>query len=358
MPNDAKPASQGMPLAPGDKKFLHALKGGLQKVPPIWLMRQAGRYLPEYREVRATTEGFLDLCFTPEKACEVTLQPIRRYGFDAAILFSDILVIPWALGQGLRFVEGEGPKLDALGDEKALAALADPTKAGEALAPVGETVARLSANLPRETALIGFAGAPWTVATYMIEGGSSRDFTATKRWAHMAPDSFGRLIDMIVEATVSYLSAQIEAGAEAIQLFDSWAGALDAASFTRWVTAPNRAVVDRVKARHPDIPIIGFPRAAGMNLYGYVEAAGVDAVSLDQMMPLDLIRHTVQPNIPVQGNLDPILLLTGGAALDAAVDAILENLSAGPFVFNLGHGIMKETPPEHVTRLVERIRAR
>ncbi|MEQ8604931.1 MAG: uroporphyrinogen decarboxylase [Marivibrio sp.] len=343
-------------MAPGDKKFLHALKGGLQKTPPIWLMRQAGRYLPEYREVRATCDGFLDLCFTPEKACEVTLQPIRRYGFDAAILFSDILVIPWALDQGVRFVEGEGPKLDALTSEQDLAALSDPTKAGEKLAAVCETVSKLSASLPKETALIGFAGAPWTVATYMIEGGSSRDFTKVKHWAFAQPESFGRLIDMIVEATVSYLSAQIEAGAEAIQLFDSWAGALDAASFDRWVSAPNRAVAERLRAHHPTIPIIGFPRAAGMNLYSYIETAGVDAVSLDQMAPLELIRHTVQPKLPVQGNLDPLALLTGGAALDGAIDKIMENLSGGPFVFNLGHGVIKETPPEHVTRLVERVR--
>ena len=340
------------------KKFLHALSGGLQKVPPIWLMRQAGRYLPEYREVRATTDGFLDLCFTPDKACEVTLQPIRRYGFDAAILFSDILVVPWALGQGVRFVEGEGPKLDALEGHGALARLKDPEAAGEALAPVYETVAKLTASLPAETALIGFAGAPWTVATYMIEGGSSRDFTKAKMWAMAEPESFGRLIDIIVEATVAYLSRQIEAGAEAIQLFDSWAGALDAASFERWVTAPNRAIAERLRAHHPTVPIIGFPRAAGMNLYGFIEGAGVDAVSLDQMMPLALAKETVQPKIPVQGNLDPIALLTGGAALDGTVDAIMENLSGGPFVFNLGHGIMKETPPEHVSRLVERVRGR
>lgn len=342
---------------PDSKKFLHALKGGLQKVPPIWLMRQAGRYLPEYREVRATTEGFLDLCFTPEKACEVTLQPIRRYGFDAAILFSDILVIPWALGQKLTFVEGEGPKLDPLEGPSDLARLSDPTKAGENLAPVAETVSLLSARLPEETALIGFAGAPWTVATYMIEGGSSRDFVSVKRWALSDPDSFQKLIDIVVEATVSYLDAQVHAGAEAIQLFDSWAGALDAISFSRWVTAPNRAVVERMKELHPDIPIIGFPRAAGMNIYDFVEGSGVDALSVDQMMPLDLIRHTLQVKLPVQGNLDPVILRIGGSTLDAAVDTILENLSPGPFVFNLGHGIMKETPPENVTRLVERIRA-
>jgi len=355
--NNQDPAMSPSKVGASDKKLLRALRGELQKTPPIWLMRQAGRYLPEYREVRASTKGFLDLCFTPEKACEVTLQPIRRYGFDAAILFSDILVIPWALGQGLQFVEGEGPKLDALEGDSALADLADPTKAGDALSAVCETVSKLSATLPPETTLIGFAGAPWTVATYMIEGGSSRDFMKTKIWAYRNPESFARLMDIIVEATVSYLSAQVKAGAEAIQLFDSWAGTLDSASFTRWVTAPNRAIVDRVRALHPDIPIIGFPRAAGMNLYGYVDAVGVDAVSLDQMLPLDLIRHTVQPKIPVQGNLDPVALLTGGQTLDASIDAIMDSLSHGPFIFNLGHGIIKETPPEHVTQLVERVRA-
>jgi uroporphyrinogen decarboxylase len=337
------------------KPFLRALAGETQSVPPIWLMRQAGRYLPEYREVRSQANGFLDLCYSPDKACEVTMQPIRRYGFDAAILFSDILVIPHALQQNVWFVEGEGPKLEPLKSDADLSILKPDAVLGH-LQPVFETVSKICANLPMETALIGFAGAPWTVATYMIEGGSSRDFSKTKIWAYQNPESFQRLIDILVDATANYLVAQIDAGAEAVQLFDSWAGALDEAGFYTWSLAPAKALVAKVKERHPTVPIIGFPRGVGPLYADYAKETGVDAVSMDQGLPVAWAAKELQPHVTVQGNLDPMALLAGGDALDTAVDYILENLAGGPFIFNLGHGIIKETPPDHVTRLVERIR--
>ena len=342
-------------MSHADKPFLQTLKGNRQAVPPIWLMRQAGRYLPEYRKVRAEVGGFLDLCFDPDRACEVTLQPIRRYSFDAAILFSDILVIPLGIGQKVWFVEGEGPKLEALNGPEDLAGL-KPETAVERLAPVMETVAKLSASLPRETALIGFAGAPWTVATYMIEGGSSRDFAKTKLWAYRNPESFRTLMEILVEATAAYLIAQVKAGAEAIQIFDSWAGALATGGFEDWVIAPNRALVEKVRASVPHVPIIGFPRGAGVLYREFQDRTGVDAVSIDQGLPVTWARDNLQPHGTVQGNLDPFALLAGGDVLDREVDRILDDLSGGPFVFNLGHGIIKETPPDHVTRLVERVR--
>ncbi len=342
-------------MSHADKPFLQTLKGNRQAVPPIWLMRQAGRYLPEYRKVRAEVGGFLDLCFDPDRACEVTLQPIRRYGFDAAILFSDILVIPLGVGQKVWFVEGEGPKLEPLNGPEDLAGLT-PETAVERLAPVMETVAKLSASLPRETALIGFAGAPWTVATYMIEGGSSRDFARTKLWAYRNPDSFRTLMEILVEATAAYLIAQVKAGAEAIQIFDSWAGALATGGFEDWVIAPNRALVEKVRAAVPHVPIIGFPRGAGVLYREFQDRTGVDVVSIDQGLPVTWARDNLQPHGTVQGNLDPFALLAGGDVLDREVDRILDDLSGGPFVFNLGHGIIKETPPDHVTRLVERVR--
>lgn len=337
------------------KPFLRTLSGEVQTVPPIWLMRQAGRYLPEYRSVRAEVGGFLDLCYDPDRACEVTLQPIRRYGFDAAILFSDILVVPHALQQKVWFVEGEGPKLEPLRDASDLSILKPDAVLGH-LQPVFETVAKLSATLPMETALIGFAGAPWTVATYMIEGGSSRDFAKTKLWAYRDPDGFQRLIDTLVDATATYLVAQIDAGAQAVQLFDSWAGALDVAGFHRWSLAPAKAIVDKVRQRHPDVPIIGFPRAVGPLYTDYAAQTGVTAVSLDQGLPADWAAREIPRDVVTQGNLDPMALLAGGTALDRAVDHILEAFDGRPHVFNLGHGIIKETPPDHVDRLVARIR--
>lgn len=337
------------------KRFLRALKGERFDVPPIWLMRQAGRYLPEYRKLRAEVGGFLDLCYDSQRACEVTLQPLKRYNFDAAILFSDILVLPHALGQKVWFVEGEGPKLEPLRKPEDLSIL-DRSRVLDHMAPVLGTVRKLSSELPSETALIGFAGAPWTVATYMIEGGSSRDFAKTKIWAYRDPESFAYLIDILVESTADYLIAQIESGAEALQLFDSWAGALDEAGFIRWSAEPAKRIVDRIRAVHPNVPVIGFPRGAGPLYKDFAQITGVDAVSIDQSLPVRWAAEELQPLCTVQGNLDPMALLAGGETLDVAVDRITDALGQGPYIFNLGHGIIKETPPEHVARLVSRVR--
>ncbi|MDG5495820.1 uroporphyrinogen decarboxylase [Niveispirillum sp. BGYR6] len=337
------------------KPMLAALAGQTQTPPPFWLMRQAGRYLPEYRQVRAQAGGFLDLCLNPELACEVTLQPLRRYGMDAAILFSDILIIPWALGQGLRFAEGEGPVLDAIRDASGLAGL-KPEGMHDRAAPIYETVSRIRAALDDRTTLIGFAGSPWTVACYMVEGGGSKEYAKVKRFAYTDPAGFDQLIDILVTATVDYLSAQVKAGAEVLQLFDSWAGALSAADFQRYSVEPTRRIVAALKALHPAVPIIGFPRMAGLNLVSYVEQTGVDAVSLDPSVPPEWAAAHLQGKVAVQGNLDPVVLLAGGEALEQAALSLLDQLGQGPFIFNLGHGIIKETPPEHVTRLAGLIR--
>lgn len=340
-----------------EKLLLRALAGETLSIPPVWLMRQAGRYLPEYRETRQKAGGFLQLCFTPDLATEVTLQPIRRYGFDAAILFSDILVIPHALGQKVWFQEGEGPKLEALMDSSELGRLSLETL-HDRLEPVYETVDRLSTALPQETTLIGFAGAPWTVASYMIEGGSSKDFQKAKTWAYGDPEGFQRLIDLLVEATSRYLCRQIEAGAEALQVFDSWAGVWPESAFRRWCLDPMAAIVRQVKAQHPTVPIILFPRGAGP-LYPAVAAeTSADGLSLDTTVPLAWAAKELQPHVTVQGNLDPILLVAGGEALETAAKTILDGLSGGPFVFNLGHGIVPQTPPEHVAKLLDIIRSR
>ena len=344
-----------MTSIPSQKSMIRALKGGNLNPPPLWLMRQAGRYLPEYREIRGNVSGFLELCYTPELAVEVTLQPIRRYGFDAAILFSDILVVPDALGQAVRFEEGEGPKLDRLRDVAAIEALSEDGF-HEHLAPVYETVRRLSAELPAETTLIGFSGAPWTVATYMVEGGSSRDFAATRRWGFHDPAGFGKLINLVTGATAAYLCRQADEGAEVLQIFDSWAGVLSEGEFAKWVIEPTAKIVSTIRARHPDIPIIGFPRGAGVLYERYVAETGVDAVSLDSTVPLDWAARHLQDKVTVQGNLDPLLLLGGGAAMEDEIRRILDKLGGGPFVFNLGHGIIKETPPDNVARLVEIVR--
>ncbi|MGQ9366291.1 uroporphyrinogen decarboxylase [Azospirillum sp. ST 5-10] len=338
------------------KPLLATLAGAVSQRPPFWLMRQAGRYLPEYREVRARAGSFLDLCYNPELAEEVTLQPIRRYGMDAAILFSDILVVPHALGQRLDYLEGEGPKLEPVRGAADLGRLSRE-RFHECLAPVYETVRRLSRSLPPEVALIGFAGAPWTVATYMVEGGGSKEFAAIKSWAYADPKGFAALIDLLVEVTADYLSAQVDAGAEVVQLFDSWAGVLPASAFRRLVIEPTRAVVARVKARHPAVPVIGFPRGAGLLYEDYVSDSGVDAVALDTTVPPLWAARTLQPRLPVQGNLDPIMLVAGGAAQEAAVAEILEALAGRPFIFNLGHGITQKTPPEHVAQLARQLRA-
>ncbi|WP_420345882.1 uroporphyrinogen decarboxylase [Pelagibius sp.] len=339
-----------------EKLLLRALNGETLPRPPVWLMRQAGRYLPEYRKLRAEAAGFLDLCFTPDLAVEITLQPIRRYGFDAAILFSDILVLPHALGQKVWFEEGIGPRLEAIETAEGLDRLSKDAL-HEALAPVYETVRRLRQSLPPQVALIGFAGAPWTVASYMLEGGSSKDFAAGKRWAYGAPQDFGRLIDLLVEATGDYLIAQIDAGAEAVQIFDSWAGVWPEDAFRRWCLEPAKTLTARLRRERPQVPVILFPRGAGLLYRDFAREAGAQALGLDTTVPLGWAQAELQPHVAVQGNLDPIMLVAGGQGLTAAVDRILRSLGQGPFVFNLGHGIVPQTPPENVSRLMEQIHA-
>ena len=323
--------------------------------PPLWLMRQAGRYLPEYRELRRQAGSFLELCYDPALAAEVTLQPIVRFDMDAAILFSDILVIPDALGADVAFVEGEGPRLTPLRDLRDIEALR-PDRIADHLAPIYETVERVAAGLPDGAALIGFAGAPWTVATYMIEGGTSRDFAATRGWALGDPESFQRLIDVLVTATVEYLIAQLRHGAEAIQVFDSWAGVLPESEFRRWSIAPMKAIVEGVRAACPKAPIIGFPRGAGVMMRDYAMETGIDGIGIDSAMPATWAAQTLQPHCAVQGNLDPFCLIDGGQRMIDEITAILKALAGGPFIFNLGHGIAPATPPEHVATLVETVR--
>jgi uroporphyrinogen decarboxylase len=339
-----------------NKPFLDVLTGQRQAVPPIWMMRQAGRYLPEYRELRTKAGGFLDLCFTPELAAEVTLQPIRRFGFDAAIIFSDILVIPYALGRGVRFEVGEGPRLDPLDSPDKIATLAreaDFTK----LEPVYEALRRVRANLPQSTALIGFCGAPWTVATYMVAGQGTPDQAPARLMAYRHSDAFVRLIDILVENSILYLLGQLQAGADVLQIFDTWAGILSPREFAHWSIEPTRRIVDGVRRQRPDARIIGFPRGAGGMLPDYVAATGVDAVSMDWTAAPALIRERVQSKVAVQGNLDPLALIAGGSALDQAVDDVLSNYAGGRLIFNLGHGIQPETPIEHVERMIARVRA-
>jgi uroporphyrinogen decarboxylase len=319
-------------------------------------MRQAGRYLPEYRKVRADAGSFLDLCYNPKLAEEVTLQPIRRYGFDAAILFSDILVVPDALGQKVAFKEGEGPVLEPVTDAKGIAALGSPSGVKEALAPVYETVARLRASLPSDVTLIGFAGAPWTVATYMVGGRGSPDQAAAKLLAYREPDTFQRLIDILVEATVEHLSAQVEAGAEVLQIFDTWAGSLPELSFERFALLPAKAIRAKLRDRHPDIPVIAFPRGAGGMAERYFRETSVEGLSLDTGVSPAVARERLQPIGCVQGNLDPLLLVAGGAEMRAQATHILETLGQRPFIFNLGHGIVPQTPPEHVAELVKLVK--
>ena len=334
--------------------MLLALLGERQPTPPLWLMRQAGRYLPEYRRLRAKAENFMAFCHTPELAAEATLQPLRRFPLDAAILFSDILVVPHALGQSVWFEEGSGPRLAPISGLRDMSGL-KTSGLHERLAAVYETVCRVRATLAAEgkddTALIGFAGAPWTVATYMVEGGSSRDFARTKAWAYGDRNGFQSLIDLLVEATAEHLMGQVAAGAEAVQLFDSWAGVLPESQFERWVTVPTRAIVARVKARYPSVPIIGFPRGAGPMYRSYRVDSGVDALGLDTSVPLDWAARVLQPLGPVQGNLDPHILVAGGAMLEAEVRRILQAFAGRPFVFNLGHGILPETSPDNVAAL-------
>jgi len=339
-------------VARSGKPILRVLRRVPVEQVPIWLMRQAGRYLPEYRRVREKAGGFLELCFTPVLAAEVTLQPVRRFGLDAAILFSDILVVPYALGQKLRFAEGEGPVLEPIREESELHGL----EAGIDLArieAVYETVARVASALDRDTALIGFAGAPWTVASYMIEGGSTQDFSGVKRWAHENPNLFKRLVEVLVEATSAHLIRQIQAGADLVQIFDSWAGALDADELERWSIEPIARIVARVKDTCPGTPVIGFPRGIGERSGTFVERTGVDGISIDQTLDLDWAARELQPIAALQGNLDPALLTAGGGAMREAATRILDKLGRGPLIFNLGHGVAQATNPEHVAELVE-----
>lgn len=337
-----------------NKTYLRALAGEAVTPPPVWLMRQAGRYLPEYRELRSGVKNFLDFCYTPDLAVEVTLQPLRRYGFDAAILFSDILVIPDALGQKVAFREGEGPVLTPIRSADNLKGLG-MDRLHDHLAPVYETVSRLASSIPETTALIGFAGAPWTVATYMVEGRGSKDHAAARTWAFDG-DGFADLITLLTDATAEYLIRQADHGAEALQLFDTWAGVLSPSQFGRWVIEPTAEIVARIKAAHPDIPVIGFPRGAGIMYETFVRETGVDGVSIDNSVPPSWAARVLQPMCTVQGNLDNMSVIAGGPAMEAEVRGILAALSGGPFIFNLGHGILPETPPENVARLVDIVR--
>jgi uroporphyrinogen decarboxylase len=344
------------------KRLLRTLSGEAVWPPPVWLMRQAGRYLPEYRAVRAGVKDFVALCTSPNLAAEVTLQPIRRYGFDAAILFSDILMLPWALGHGLEFKEGEGPVLPRLQDDSGVAAL-DPSRVAERVAPIMETVRLVRAGLLSEgfadTTLIGFAGAPFTVACYMVEGGGSKDFALVRGMAYAQPVLFQRLMDVLTEATIEYLSAQVVAGAEVLMLFDSWAGVLSPMRFRAHVIEPAKRIVEALNQRHPGVPIIGFPRLAATLAGDYASASGVNGVGLDTASDLPLIASLLPPSTAVQGNLDPLALVAGGEAMASEAAAILGAMRGRgrPFIFNLGHGIVPQTPPEHVAALLELVRA-
>jgi uroporphyrinogen decarboxylase len=338
---------------PKFKPLLATLKGERQSIPPIWLMRQAGRYLPEYRALRSNKGGFLELVNDSDAAAEVTLQPIKRFGFDGAILFSDILVIPHALGQDLWFEEGEGPRLAPKLIDHALASL---SKAPERLSPVYGTVARVAAQLEPQTTFMGFAGSPWTVATYMIAGQGSKEQAEARRYAYRDEKAFAEIINAIAAMTVDYLSGQIEAGVDAVQLFDSWSGSLSPAQFDRWVIAPTVQIVTALRERHPKTPIIGFPKGAGGKLIAYARETGVDALGLDETVdPLWANAH-LPAELPVQGNLDPLALIAGGATLDQAVAHILRAFPERPHIFNLGHGILPDTPIAHVEALLASVR--
>ena len=333
--------------------LLAVLAGERLDPPPIWLMRQAGRYLPEYRALRADKGGFLALVYDSAAAAEVTLQPVRRFGMDAAILFSDILIVPHAMGMGLTFGVGEGPRLTPPLLDGNLDAL---IPAIERFNPVYETVRRVAAELPPSTALIGFAGSPWTVATYMVAGEGSKDQGEARRLAYRDPGAFQALIDRIVSVTVDYLSGQIEAGAQTVQLFDSWSGSLAPAEFERWVIAPTAAIVGRLMVRHGDIPIIGFPKGAGAKLAAYAAETGIDAVGLDETIDPAWADAMLPPGMPVQGNIDPLALITGGARLREAVARVRTAFENRPHVFNLGHGILQDTPIANVEELLKMVR--
>lgn len=341
-----------------NKPLLRVLNGEALSPPPVWLMRQAGRYLPEYRALRAEAGSFLNLCMKPEWAAEITLQPIRRFHLDAAILFADILLIPMALGQDLEFVEGEGPNLTpAITSADRIAALT-PYDAAR-LAPVMEALKLIKAQLPQACTLIGFAGAPWTVATYMVSEGPGSDVAGARRLAYAEPEAFAALLDKLADATIEYLDAQIQAGAEVVQVFESWAGALTETLFEPCCLMPTRKIVTALRERWPDVPVIGFPRAAGALYPAYAKATGVSALGVDQLMPMSWLRKALQDmdlNIALQGNLDPEALVVGGSALEDGVKRLLSSQEGQPLIVNLGHGIIPPTPPEHVKHFVDLIR--
>ena len=339
-----------------EKLLMRALAGETLPVPPAWMMRQAGRYLPEYKATRAKAGDFLSLCYTPDLAAEVTLQPIRRFGFDAAILFADILLVPQALGAELWFVTGEGPRLSTITDAAGVAALKPAGDVHDTLSPIYETVRILRRELPEDVPLIGFAGAPWTVATYMIAGRGTPDQGPAHAFKDTAPEAFDALMDRITAATIEYLSAQIDAGAEVVKLFDSWAGSLTGRDFDRYALQPAKTIIAALKSRHPDIPVIAFPRQAGDGYIGFAEATGADCVALDNSVSADWAAANVQSAGCVQGNLAPQHMVTGGQALVDEVRRIRDAFAGGPHIFNLGHGITPDADPENVTLMLETLR--
>jgi len=339
-------------LKSSGKRLVSVLDGQAVSPPPVWLMRQAGRYLPEYRALRAKAGSFWTMCNDPVIATEITLQPIRRFGFDAAVIFSDILTVPFALGRTVKFEENIGPTLDAVTSAEGLER--DPAIWQQKLSAAYETLRRTRVALPAETSLLGFAGAPWTLATYMAAGRGGDEQKAAKLWGYRDPKSFGALLDVLGDCVAAHLIAQIDAGADAVQIFDSWASGLPADMFERWVIAPTKRIVKIVRAAKPDAKIIGFPRAATLQGYEfYADETGVDGISVDTSAPQDWMADL---DMPIQGNLDPLLLLTGGSVMEDAVDTLVDAMRGKPFIFNLGHGVLKETPPEHVAALVARVR--
>ena len=339
-----------------NKSVLNVLRGQHQNTPPVWMMRQAGRYLPEYCATREKAGSVLNLCFSPQLAAEVTLQPIRRFNFDAAILFSDILVVPHALGRKVEFVAGEGPKLDPITDPATIAAISERVD-HDVLGPVYETVQRVKGELPGHVTLLGFCGAPWTVATYMIAGEGTPDQAPARLFAYRYPEAFDRLVQILVRASAEYLIRQFRAGVDAVQIFDTWAGILPPEEFARWCIAPVRQIILSVRDEIPDAKIIAFPRGAGSALERYVTELPIDAVGLDWMIDKTFARTRIQSRKPVQGNLDPMALVAGVRALDESADAVMRAFSDGPFIFNLGHGITPQTPIAHVEQMLKRVRA-
>jgi uroporphyrinogen decarboxylase len=337
-----------------DKPLLAVLRGERRDPPPVWMMRQAGRYLPEYRALRADKGGFLDLVYDPAAAAEITLQPLRRFPLDAAILFSDILIVPHALGMDLRFVAGEGPRLSPPLKDAALEGL---KRAPQHLEAIYATVRQVKAELAPGTTFLGFAGSPWTVATYMVAGEGSREQADARTLAYADPGRFGAIIGAIEELTVTYLLGQADAGVDAVQLFDSWSGSLAPSEFERWVIAPTARIVERVKAARPGLPVIGFPKGAGGKLPAYARETGVDAIGLDETVDPIWAAETMPKGLALQGNLDPLALIAGGEALESAVAGILSSLAGRPHIFNLGHGILPDTPISHVEKLIELVRA-